>query len=144
MCLAQGPQRNDAGEAGTCGLSVSSEAIYHWATALHYKICVNAIFLIKLLQNYLPTGFLDLLITNRLYRHDNLNNMGLNATKSVFADSSWQSWIQTSLLSCRDWLENWNFACSKFRYDTSKNANKNRHWSVCALCFANPEDSFLT
>ena len=27
MCLAQGPQRSDAGE-------VSSQALYHWATAL--------------------------------------------------------------------------------------------------------------
>ena len=34
MCLAQGPQRSDAGEARTCGLSVSSQALYHWATAL--------------------------------------------------------------------------------------------------------------
>ena len=31
MCLTQGPQRSDAGEAGTCGLSVSSQALYHWA-----------------------------------------------------------------------------------------------------------------
>ena len=29
----------------------------------------------------------------------------------------WQSEIQTSLLSYRDKLENWHFACSKFRYD---------------------------
>ena len=28
MCLAQGPQRSDAGEAQTCGLSVSSQALY--------------------------------------------------------------------------------------------------------------------
>ena len=34
MCLAQGPQRSDAGEARTRGLPVSSQAIYHWATAL--------------------------------------------------------------------------------------------------------------
>ena len=34
MCLAQGPQRSDAGEAQTRGLSVSSQALYHWATAL--------------------------------------------------------------------------------------------------------------
>ena len=34
MCLAQGPQRSDAGEARTRGLSVSSQALYHWATAL--------------------------------------------------------------------------------------------------------------
>ena len=34
MCLAQGPQRSDAGEAQTRGPSVSSQALYHWATAL--------------------------------------------------------------------------------------------------------------
>ena len=34
MCLAQGPQRSDAGEAGTRGHSVSSQALYHRATAL--------------------------------------------------------------------------------------------------------------
>ena len=34
MCLAQGPQRSDAGEARTRNLSVSSQALYHWATAL--------------------------------------------------------------------------------------------------------------
>ena len=31
---AQGPQRSDAGEAQTQGPSVSSQALYHWATAL--------------------------------------------------------------------------------------------------------------
>ena len=34
MCLAQGPQRIDASEAQTRGPSVSSQALYHWATAL--------------------------------------------------------------------------------------------------------------
>ena len=34
MCLAQGPQRSDAGEARTRYPSVSSQARYHWATAL--------------------------------------------------------------------------------------------------------------
>ena len=34
MCLAQGPQRSDAGEARTRGPSVSSQALNHWATAL--------------------------------------------------------------------------------------------------------------
>ena len=34
MCLAQGPQRSDASEALTHGPSVSSQALYHWATAL--------------------------------------------------------------------------------------------------------------
>ena len=34
MCLAQRPQRSDAGEAWTHCPSVSSQALYHWATAL--------------------------------------------------------------------------------------------------------------
>ena len=33
MCFAQGPQRNDASEARARGLSVSSQALYHYATA---------------------------------------------------------------------------------------------------------------
>ena len=33
--LAQGQQRSDAAEARTRGPSVSSQALYHWATALH-------------------------------------------------------------------------------------------------------------
>ena len=32
MCLAQGPQRSDAGEAWTRGPSVSSQALYHWSS----------------------------------------------------------------------------------------------------------------
>ena len=34
MFLAQGPQRSDPGEAQTRSPSVSSQALYHWATAL--------------------------------------------------------------------------------------------------------------
>ena len=34
MCLAQGPQRSDDGEAWTRGPLVSSQALNHWATAL--------------------------------------------------------------------------------------------------------------
>ena len=34
MCLAQGPQHSDAGEALTRCPLVSSQALYHWATAL--------------------------------------------------------------------------------------------------------------
>ena len=34
MCLAQGPQCSDASEARTLGPSVSSQALYHRATAL--------------------------------------------------------------------------------------------------------------
>ena len=42
MCLAQGPQRSDAGEARTRGPSVSSQALYHWATALPKTYVVGA------------------------------------------------------------------------------------------------------
>ena len=31
MCLAQGPQRSEAGEARTRGLSISSQALYYCA-----------------------------------------------------------------------------------------------------------------
>ena len=39
MCLAQGPQRSDAGETWTRDPSVSSQALYHWATALPSTGC---------------------------------------------------------------------------------------------------------
>ena len=70
MCLAQGPQRSDAGEARTRGPSVSSQALYHWATALpkvglhchlppyslnkqsHSSICSNFTF-------FFPICFID-------------------------------------------------------------------------------------
>ena len=39
MCLAQGPQPSDTGEARTRGLLVSSQAFYHRATALPNCIC---------------------------------------------------------------------------------------------------------
>ena len=38
MCLAQGPQCSEAGEARTRGPSVLSQALYHWATALHSQV----------------------------------------------------------------------------------------------------------
>ena len=34
MCLAQGPQRSDVGDARTRCPSVSSQALYHWAIAV--------------------------------------------------------------------------------------------------------------
>ena len=40
MCLAQGPQRSDADEARTRGPSVSSQALYHWATALSFILVI--------------------------------------------------------------------------------------------------------
>ena len=48
MCLAQGPQRSDAGEARTRGPSVSSQALYHWATALP-KSVVNDFWLLPVM-----------------------------------------------------------------------------------------------
>ena len=38
MCLAQGPQRSEAGEVQTCGPSVSSQALNHWATVLQNMV----------------------------------------------------------------------------------------------------------
>ena len=35
MCLAWGPKRSDAGKARPRGPSVSNQALYHWANALH-------------------------------------------------------------------------------------------------------------
>ena len=49
MWLAQGPQRSDDGEARTRGPSVSSQALYHWATAL--PITIEYIFFIQLIYN---------------------------------------------------------------------------------------------
>ena len=45
MRLAQGPQHSDAGEARTCGPSVSNQVLYHWATALpdYPKRSINGI-----------------------------------------------------------------------------------------------------
>ena len=34
MCFTQRPQRSDVGKAQTCGLAVSSQELFHWATAL--------------------------------------------------------------------------------------------------------------
>ena len=38
MWLAQRPQHSEAGEAQTRGPSVSSQALYHWATAVPWKV----------------------------------------------------------------------------------------------------------
>ena len=41
MCLAQGPQCSDAGEARTRSPSVSSQAFYHRVTALPFQILLT-------------------------------------------------------------------------------------------------------
>ena len=40
MCLAQGPQCSNTGEARTGSPSVSSQALYHWATVLPSYKCM--------------------------------------------------------------------------------------------------------
>ena len=57
----------------------------------------------------------------------------------------WQSEIQTSLGSYGDKLEQWNFACSKFWYDTfqlanNKGANQTAHMCrlVCSFVVRKP------
>ena len=47
MCLAQGPQRSDAGEARTRGPSVSSQALYYWANKWD-KMKINTAFVLLL------------------------------------------------------------------------------------------------
>ena len=41
MCLAQGPQRSDAGEARTRGLLVLSQALYHCGTAFPRRVVLS-------------------------------------------------------------------------------------------------------
>ena len=62
-----------------------------------------------------------------------------------------QSEFQTSLLSHRDYLENWNFTCAKFTYDIFQKANNKgadqtarMRRLVCACVVRNPPmSSFL-
>ena len=53
----------------------------------------------------------------------------------------WKIEFQASLLSYTGWLENWNFTCSKFKYDTSHSANnKGADQTVRTV----PKTGFLT
>ena len=60
MCLAQGPQRSDAGEARTRGPSVSSQAVYHWATALPCPVTWNAHKIKRVVRSTLAAETLSL------------------------------------------------------------------------------------
>ena len=58
-----------------------------------------------------------------------------------------QSDTQTSLLSFKDKLENWNFACSKFRYNSFQNVNKkgddqSAQADLHFCCSQTPQDRF--
>ena len=52
MCLSQAPQRSEASEARTRGASVSSQALYHWATALS----TNSSKVMWVYRSNLPAG----------------------------------------------------------------------------------------
>ena len=73
MCLAQGPQRSDAGEAQTRGSSVLSQALYHWATALpHDRINVfdcplSGAFIISLILTKRPLTHVAHIIQDKNY-----------------------------------------------------------------------------
>ena len=61
----------------------------------------------------------------------------------------WQSEITTSLLSYRDYLENWNFVHNKLRHDTFQEANNKdpdhsawMHRLVCAFDIRKPKEGF--
>ena len=57
MCLAQGPQRSDAGEAQTCGPLVWSQALYHRATALPLNFQVlNTSSKIQVMNHYVAAN----------------------------------------------------------------------------------------
>ena len=58
MCLAQGPQRSDAGEAWTRDPSVSSQALYHWATVLPCYLLWQ-IAMENTVSNYFWSMFVD-------------------------------------------------------------------------------------
>ena len=61
MCLAQGPQRSEAAEARTRGPSVSSQALYHWATALLLDFVTwGWLDNVKYLQQYLRGTYNDI------------------------------------------------------------------------------------
>ena len=60
MCFAQEPQRSDADEAQTRGLSVSSQAFYHWATALPHPTRIKSfhrLIMEKIFWNYETHSF---------------------------------------------------------------------------------------
>ena len=59
MCIAQGPQHSDAGEARTRGPSVSSQALYHWATAL--PICLYEHTLLHVNCNVYRTCLIEII-----------------------------------------------------------------------------------
>ena len=72
MCFAKGPQRSDAGEVRTRDLSVSSQALYHWATALpritkaQTSLSIRAVWSAPLLFAYWPESIISRLATREI------------------------------------------------------------------------------
>ena len=87
MCLAQGPQHSDAGEAQTRGPLVSSQALYHWATALQ---TIDLIVMRMFLKNYRGivisrclSKLFSKILHNRIEKHINDNSI-MNENQTGF------------------------------------------------------------
>ena len=78
MCLAQGPQRSDAGEVRTHGPSVLSQALYHWATALPLNR-LNDIYEFKLLNKHVIVSECNQKMPQR-HREEEAKNDNRNMT----------------------------------------------------------------
>ena len=68
---------------------------------------------------------------------EEMNALPLWASPRKILSSGFRE-IQTSLLSYRDYIESWNFACSKFGYDTfqqkaQKNKGADQHARMCRV-----------
>ena len=92
MCLAQEPQRSDAGEAQTRDPSVSSQALYHWATALPLsKVIARFIFICSwCLPGTLVLGCSCLIAADWFYV-DN-DSTKVNMSKILLDTSKWVLW----------------------------------------------------
>ena len=106
MCLAQGPQRSDAGEARTRGPSVSSQALYHWATALpsyffDLRLSIVLTFLIAAYYTRCGQVFITISIARSLVLHYNHyvspSVCLLAVSENVY--NSWNTWY-ISIIFC--------------------------------------------
>ena len=69
MCLAQGPQRSDASEAGTHGPLISSQAPYHRATALPNLIKNSFLRLLLTIKTHFDMSYTFLVVTSLEYHY---------------------------------------------------------------------------
>ena len=88
MCLAQGPQRSDAGEARTRGPSVSSQALYHWATALPINLLTVSETNITLNTNEKTTCWFGLIL------YVPVNNFAVMLGQIFLGWTSTKQWIK--------------------------------------------------